>query len=137
MRYILVTKSFQKQLKKLRRYLREEDVVKDIKRFIQKGTGRQEAYLETLVVKPIKTQTVKLRLCVYQVNFRYLVLIIDDREYLPIIISLKKGQLGRNLSLKADKKTVKAIKAAAIAAVSDYLVHSEETPKLTPYVVED
>ncbi len=137
MKYILIAQSFQKQLKKLKRYLQEPDIVKDVKHFIHNGLGKGEAYLETHSIQTINFQVVKLRLCVYQVNFRYLIGVINDTEYLPIIIDLKKGKLGKNLSLKSDKKTMKAIKSAAINVISDYIEHTEETPKLNAYFVED
>lgn len=137
MKYILITHNFQKQLKKLRRYLREQDIVEDIRRFIQQGIGKGEAYLEMYTVQTIRMQVIKLRLCVYQVNFRYLIGIINERDYLPIIIDLKKRYLGKNLSLKVDKKTTRAIESAAINAISDYMKHTEKSPKLTAYFVEE
>jgi len=107
-----------------------------MRKFIQHGIGKGEPYLEMYTVLNIKMQVVKLRLCIYPVNFRYLIGIINDREYLPIIIDLKKGQLGKNLSLKADKKITKAIEFAAISVISDYIEHTEELPKLTAYLIK-
>ncbi len=109
MKYILVTNRFRRQLKKLKRYLSEQDVVRDIKRFLLKGLTKGETYLQAHTICDLHLEIVKLRLCVYQVNFRYLIGIIDDREVLPIIIELKKGRHGHNLGFNADKKTIKAI----------------------------
>lgn len=81
-------------------------------------------------------QVVKLRLYIYPVNFRYLIGIINDREYLPIIIDGKKGQLGKNLSLKVENRITKPIELAAISVISDYMEHTEELPKLTAYLIE-
>ena len=137
MKYILITQSFQKQLKKLKKYLKEQDIVEDMSAFIQHGVGKAESYLEMYTVFHIKMQVVKLRLCIYPVNFRYLIGIINDREYLPIIIDLKKGQLGKNLSLKAEKRITKAIESAAISVISDYMEHTEGSPRLTAYFIEE
>jgi len=95
MKYILITDRFRRQLKKLRHYLTEQDVVSDVKRFLQRGLAKGETYLETHAVFDLQMEVVKLRLCVYQVNFRYLIGVINDREFLPIIIDLKKGDMDR------------------------------------------
>jgi hypothetical protein len=137
MKYILITNQFRRQIKKFRRYLKEQDIVDDVKRFIQRGLTKGEAYLRVYTVLTINMEVVKLRVCVYQVNFRYLIGIINEREYLPIIIDLKKGRYGGNLGFKADKKTVKAIESAVVNMISEYQQHTEEHPTLTAYYVED
>ena len=136
MKYILITNRFQRQLKKLKRYLSEQDVVLDVKRFLQKGLAKGETYLEAHTVLEYQLDVVKLRLCVYQVNFRYLIGIINNREYLPIIIDLKKGRYGQNLSFTANKRTVKAIESAFMSVIKEYLQHTEEHPTLTAYAVK-
>jgi hypothetical protein len=137
MTYILITEKFRKQLKKLKRHLTEQDVVRDIQRFVLNGMAKGETYLESRTVGTLHLEVVKLRLCVYQVNFRYLVGIVNKREVLPIIIDLKKGRYGQNLSFRADKRTVKAIEAAFQGVVWDYLQHTDEQPTLTAYVVDE
>lgn len=136
MTYILITDRFRKQLKKLKRHLTEQDVVRDVQRFILKGLAKGETYLEAHTVGTLHVEVVKLRLCVYQVKFRYLVGIVNEREVLPIIIDLKKGRYGQNLSFRADKRTIKAIESAFQGVVQDYLYHTDEHPTLTAYVVD-
>ena len=136
MKYILITDRFRRQLKKIRRHIKEQDVVSDVKRFMQKGLAKGETYLETYVVSDLQLEVMKLRICVHQVNFRYLIGIINEQEYLPIIIDFKKGRYGRNLSLRADKKITKAIESAVVGVIQDYLDHTEEHPTLTAYYVE-
>ena len=137
MKYILITNRFQKQIKTLRRYLNEQDVVVDVKRFILKGRSKGETYLKQHTVLTVTMNVVKLRLCVYQVNFRYLIGIVNNRDYLPIMIDLKKGPYGKNLSFTADKKTVKAIESAIVHVIADYLNHTADHPTLTAYAVEE
>jgi hypothetical protein len=137
MTYILITERFRKQLKKLKRHLTEPDVVRDVQRFILNGLSKGETYLEAHTVGTLHLEVVKLRLCVYQVNFRYLVGIVNEREVLPIIIDLKKGRYGQNLSFRADKRTVKAIESAFQGVVWDYLHHTDEQPTLTAYMVDE
>ena len=137
MKYILITNRFRRQLKKLKRYLTEEDVVRDVKRFLLKGQRKGETYLKTHTVFDLQLEVIKLRLCVYQVNFRYLIGIINEREILPIIIDLKKSRYGHNLSFTADKKTVKAIEVAFNGVIQDYLQHTEQQPTLAAYVIEE
>ena len=101
------------------------------------GLTKGETCLQTYTVLTMDMDVMKLRLCVHQVNFRYLIGIINEREYIPIIIDLKKGRYGRNLSFTADKKTVRAIESATIQVIDDYLEHTEEYPTLTAYIVEE
>jgi len=42
MKYILITDRFRRQLKKIRRHIKEQDVVSDVKRFMQKGLAKGE-----------------------------------------------------------------------------------------------
>ena len=114
MKYILLTQRFQRQLKHLKRYITEQDMIKDIRQFIQHGVAKGETYLEARTILTIHLHMVKLRVCVHQVDFRYLLGIINEHEYLPIIIDLKKGRYGENLSFTADKETVRAIESALI-----------------------
>ncbi len=137
MKYILITDRFRHQLGKLKKYLKEADIVNDVKRFILSGPGKGETYLQTYTVPAADTDVMKLRLCVRQVNFRYLLGIINEREYIPIIIDLKKGRYGKNLSFTADRKTVRAIETAVIHMIDDYLEHTEEHPTLTAYVFDE
>lgn len=137
MKYILISKSFQRQLKTLRRYLSEQDVVDDVARFIRRGLTKGETFLEAYTISQIHLEIVKLRVSVYRVDFRYLIGVIDRHDYLPIIIDLKKGRHGRNLSFNADKQTVLAIESAIIRMVEDYLAHTEASPTLTAYSVEE
>jgi hypothetical protein len=48
MKYILITTRFQKQLKTLRRYLNEQDVVADVKRFMLKGLSSPSAIIHVI-----------------------------------------------------------------------------------------
>ncbi|GAK50663.1 hypothetical protein U14_01896 [Candidatus Moduliflexus flocculans] len=137
MKYILISQSFRRQLKVLRRYLTEQDVVDDIARFIRRGLTKGETFLEAYTISQIHLEIVKLRLSVYRVDFRYLIGVIEQRDYLPIIIDLKKGRYGQNLSLNADRQTVVAIESAIIRMVEDYLEHTEASPTLTAYSVEE
>lgn len=137
MKYILITQRFQRQLKHLKRYITEQDIVKDIREFIPRGVAKGETYLEARTVLMVHLQMVKLRICVHHVDFRYLLGIINEQEYLPIIIDLKKGRYGENLSLTADRETVRAIESALISVIDDYMRHTEEEPTLTAYYVEE
>jgi len=137
MKYILLTQRFQRQLKHLKRYITEQDMIKDIRQFIQHGVAKGETYLEARTILTIHLHMVKLRICVHQVDFRYLLGIINEHEYLPIIIDLKKGRYGENLSFTADKETVRAIESALIGVIDDYMRHTEEEPTLTAYYVEE
>jgi hypothetical protein len=137
MKYIIITSSFQKQLKRFKKYLTEQDIAEDIKKFIQRGFSKGETYLENHTILTVSMEMVKLRICVYQVNFRYIIGIIDEIEYLPIIIDLKKGRYGKNLSFKADKHTVQAIKSATLKVISDYLEHTEDKPRYIEYIIKE
>ncbi len=136
MKYILVTDRFRRQLKKIRRYVTERNVVSDVKRFVQRGLAKGETYLETYEVSDLQLEVVKLRIRVHQVSFRYLIGVINDQEYLPIIIDLKKGRYGKNLSFTVEKKITKAIESAVVGVIQDYLNHTEEHPTLTAYYIE-
>lgn len=114
MKYILITQRFQRQLKHSHRYLTEQDIVKDIQQFIRQGLVKGETSLEARTVLIFRLQMVKLRMCIHQVDFRYLLGIINEQEYLPIIIDLKKGRYGENLGFKADKEIVRAIESALV-----------------------
>ena len=53
MKYILITRSFQKQLKQFKRHFSEADVVADIKEFIRTGGGKHTTYLKNQTVADI------------------------------------------------------------------------------------
>jgi hypothetical protein len=112
-------------------------VVRDVRRFILNGLAKGETYLQAHTLGTLHLEVVKLRLCVYQVNFRYLIGIVNEQEVLPIIIDLKKGRYGQNLGFRADKRTVKAIEFAFKGVVRDYLHHTDENPTLSAYVVSE
>ena len=105
--------------------------------FSWKDREKGRPNLKTHTVFDLQLEVIKLRLCVYQVNFRYLIGIINEREILPIIIDLKKSRYGHNLSFTADKKTVKAIEVAFNGVIQDYLQHTEQQPTLAAYVIEE
>lgn len=135
MKRIIVTETFRKQLKKLKKYIKEKDIIEDVTKFIQSGTGKGETYLTPFTAYEIEIEMVKLRICVYQVDFRYLLGIIENTDYLPIIIDLKKGRYGKNLSLKADITTIDRIYSTSFSVLSDYLNHTDENPKYAIYPV--
>lgn len=133
MKYILITRTFRKVLKKYKRYLQEKDVVFDVKSFINSGLRKGDTHLKAQTLFEIKVKTVKIRLCVNQVDFRYLLAIVDNCEFLPILIDLKKGKYGKNLSLKSNKETIDMIKKSLENVVDDYLQYSEDNRTMTIY----
>lgn len=104
-KYIFITYSFQRNLKKLRRYFSEEDIVNDIKKFIKSGLRKGETYLKAHTVFEMKLKVAKLRICVHQATGRYLIGITEgERDYIPIIVDLKTGKIGENMSLENKKR---------------------------------
>ncbi|MDP2691632.1 MAG: hypothetical protein U1C97_00180 [Candidatus Gracilibacteria bacterium] len=136
MKYILVTRSFRKQLKKFKRYFYEQDVVEDIHDFILNGLRGGESFLKTQTIAEIRVKTVKLRICVRQVKGRYLLGILGDREYIPLLIDLKSGQYGRNMSFQINRKLVSHMHSQMNAVLRDYLAHTDEEPMMTVYEVD-
>ena len=61
MKQAVVTVSFRKRLKSLRRHFSEDDVVKDVKRFVTSGFGRGECELKREVFDDVEISVVKLR----------------------------------------------------------------------------
>lgn len=131
---ILITQSFQKRLKKLRRHFGEKDVVEDVADFIRGGIKKGEAYLKDQMILELQIKLVKLRLYVRNVRARYLLAVIrNNDEYLPIFIDIKTGRYGQNMSLEADSQTVKMIESALEDSIQDYLEHTDQHPRMTVY----
>jgi len=134
--YILVTQTFQKNLRKLRRHLSEEDIRNDIREFIRVGLRKGESRLKTLSFDNITIVIVKLRIRVNQSSGRYLLGIINEFEYIPIFIDLKTGIYGKNMSFETDKRVVSVIQNALENVLTDYLEHTEESPRVTKYLID-
>ncbi len=137
MKFILIPRSFRGQIKKNRKYFQESDIVIDVKDFILNGLRRGESFLKAQEVFFIHIQQVKLRVCFHNAHFRYLLGIINDREFVPIIIDKKTGKYGKNLSLKASTVTVNAIQSATVKAIEDYLSYQDDKDRMTVYKVEE
>lgn len=133
---ILITHAFRRNLKDLRRHLREDDVLRDIRRFVSSGLRRGEAELKAQAFGDVEIIILKLRLRVGNAAARYLLGVLGDREYLPLFIDLKTGVYGKNLSLKANKKVASKLQAAIQRALLDYIEHTETEPRLVRYPVE-
>ncbi len=136
-KHILITASFQKRLKKLRRHFSEEDVVANITDFIHRGLRKGESILTRESFGSITIVIVKCRIRKQQAVGRYLLGIIHDQEYLPIFLDLKTGIYGKNLSFQASSRVVSILNTALVDVLTDYLEHTEATPKLTKYVVRE
>jgi len=136
MKQILMTQSFRKFLKKLRKHFSEQDIIDNIKEFICIGLRKGETKLATEVFGNISVEIVKLRIRIHNSVGRYLVGIIDETEYRPMFIDLKTGFYGRNLSFNAERKVASMIESAIENTLADYLEHTEEHPRLTTYPVE-
>ncbi len=138
MEYIIITNSFKKILKKVGRYFSEQDIIDDAKDFAGSGLRNKEAYLKSFVLYEKKLSIVKLRIVVRMVKGRYLLAIIESQqktEYMPIIIDLKKGKLGQNLSFKAEKKVKKTIQQAIENSLIDHETHTTENPTMDIYEI--
>jgi hypothetical protein len=133
---LLITRSFQKYLKKLRRHFTEQDIQQNLTEFIRIGFRAGESRLKTMTYGQITISIVKLRIHVHQAVGRYLVGIINDREYVPLFIDLKTGIYGKNLSFETDKRVVKMLEKAFEQVLSDYIAHTETSPRLTIYDLE-
>ena len=86
MKQIVITHSFQKNLKKLRSHFTEQDVQNNIKEFVRISLRKSESKLKTETFGNVTIVIVKLRICVHQAVGRYLLGIINEREYVPIFI---------------------------------------------------
>ena len=137
MKFILITRSFRGQIKKHRKYFQEPEIVSDVKDFILNGLRHGETFLKSQEIYDVHIRQVKLRVCFHNANFRYLLGIINDREFIPIIIDKKTGKYGKNLSLKADKAIVNAIQSAAVKSIDDYLSYQDDKDRMTVYKIEE
>jgi len=131
--HLLITLSFQKYLKKVRRHFTEDDIQDNLNEFIRIGLRKGESTLKTVKYGAITIRIIKLRIRVYQAVGRYLVGIINDQEYLPIFIDLKTGIYGKNLGFETEKRVVDMLEKAFQQVLTDYLEHTEEHPRLTKY----
>jgi hypothetical protein len=127
---LVITISFQKYLKKVRRHFSEEDIRTNLKGFLRLGFRKGESTLKTIKYGQLTIKIVKLRIRFYQAIGRYLVGIINDQEYLPIFIDLKTGVYGQNLSFDAEKRVAEMLEQAFQSVLRDYLEHTEEQPTL-------
>ncbi len=134
-KHILLTRTFQRNLKRLRRHFSEQDVVEDVRRFVRGGLRPGETELKAQTFGDVKITVVKLRLRVTGSVGRYLLGIIGEREYLPLFIDLKTGVYGRNLSLDSRKKISSVLENAFRRVLIDYLEHTEKAPRLTRYTI--
>lgn len=132
-KHLLMTRSFQKYLKKIRRHFSEGDIQINLKEFIRIGFRKGESTLKTIKYEHLSIKIVKLRIRVYQAVGRYIVGIINEQEYLPIFIDLKTGIYGQNLSFDAEKRVAEKLENAFQSVLRDYLEHTEAEPKLTTY----
>lgn len=135
MKYILITHSFQKYLKKLRRHFTEQDIQDNIKEFVRVGLRKGESKLTTTTFGDVTIVIVKLRIRAHQAVGRYLIGIINECEYLPIFIDLKTGIYGKKMSFDANRKVVSMLETAFKSVLIDYLEHTEEHPRLTKYPI--
>ncbi len=132
----LITRSFQKYLKKCKHRFTEKDVLDNLREFIRLGLRKWESILKTLRFGNISIVIVKLRIRVNQNVGRYIVGVINEQEYLPIFIDSKTGVYGKNLSFESDKKVVVMLETAFQHVLTDYLEHTEEHPTLQRYEIE-
>ena len=132
-RHLLITPSFQKYLKKVKRHFTEQDIQANLNEFLRLGFRKGESTLKTVKYGQVTIRIVKLRIRVYQAVGRYIVGIINDQEYLPIFIDLKTGLYGKNLSFEGEKRVVDMLEKAFQHVLTDYLEHTEEHPRLTKY----
>lgn len=135
MKIILIARTFRGQIKKFKRTFQEEDIVQDVKDFILHGLRKGETYLKSQEVYSVTIETVKLRFYIQKSSFRYLLAVIDDYEYLPIVIDRKTGVHGKNLSFKADKKTTEAITRATVSVLEDYRAFPNDQARAGVYHV--
>lgn len=130
MKQAIITASFRKRLKALRRHFSEDDVLKEIKRFATSGFGRGECELKKEIFGEVEISVVKLRIRVQSATGRYLLAVVGD-DCLPIFIDLKTGRYGKNMSFNASREVVAMLERAFEEVLLDYLEHTEEEPRLT------
>lgn len=135
MQKIFVTKTFQRQTKKFEKFFSEKELVLDVKDFIFNGLRYGETFLKKYQVHEQSFETIKLRFYARGGTFRYLIGSMNDQHFLPIVIDKKTGRIGKNLSFKVDKKTVKIIDGFFNRVVLDYFSHTPENPRMTVYEV--
>jgi hypothetical protein len=133
---ILLTDSFRKRFKKLRRHFSEADLIDNICDFIVRGPRRGESVLTSVRFGDVTIVIVKCRIRVRQAIGRYLLGIIEEQEYLPIFLDLKTGVYGKNLSFTASHQVVSMLQKTLEDVLTDYLEHSEDTPKLTRHFID-
>lgn len=136
-KYILLTTSFQKRLKKLKRQFSEDDVVANITDFIHRGLRKGEAILTTESFGAVTIVIVKCRIRKHQAVGRYLLGVIHEQEYLPIFLDLKTGVYGKNLSFQANSRVVSMLNTALVEVLTDYVEHTDATPRLTRYTLDE
>lgn len=135
MKQAVVTASFRKRLKTLRRHFSEDDVVKDVKRFVTSGFGRGESELKKDTFGKVEVSVVKLRIRAGSSVGRYLLAIVGE-DYVPVFIDLKTGRYGQNMSFNANREVVAMLERAFEEALLDYLEHTEEEPRLSRIPLE-
>ena len=138
MKHIVITNSFKKNLKKFNRYLNEIDIVNDIKKYIIEGNKKGETTLKKdfFQIFDLEADYIKLRININDVNFRYILLFISsNNDYIPIILDLKKGKYGGNLSFNTSKKIISAIEKASEKSLNDYLLNSKDNQLVTYYEI--
>lgn len=136
MKLIFITRTFKGQIKRFRQTVQEADIVLDVKDFVVNGLRHGDTHLRSQEVCSLTMEMVKLRFYIRNTHFRYLLAVIGDREYMPIIMDRKAGLYGQNLSFKANKRTREAIDRAIVAAVDDFLAYSADATRASVYRVE-
>ncbi len=129
MKQVVITDSFRKRLKSLRRHFSEDDVVQGVQRFATSGFGHGECELKKEAFGGIEVSVVKLRIRVGRAVGRYLLAVVEG-DCIPIFIDLKTGRYGQNLSFNASREVVSMLERAFEGALLDYLEHTEEEPRL-------
>jgi len=92
--------------------------------------------LKTFCFDTITIVIVKLRIRVSHSSGRYLLGIVNELEYIPIFIDLKTGIYGKNMSFETDRKVVSVLQNAFENVLTDYLEHTEESPRVTKYLID-
>ncbi|MDM8542882.1 hypothetical protein QUF90_17540 [Desulfococcaceae bacterium HSG9] len=108
----------------------------NLKEFVRIGFRKGEGRLKILISEDVVIEIVKLRIRVRQSVGRYLLAIIDKNEHIPFFIDLKTGYYGKNMSFETNKRVVSMVEAALENAMTDYLEHTEENPKVEEYSAE-
>jgi hypothetical protein len=132
MKQAVITVSFRKRLKTLRRHFSEDDIVEDVNRFAVAGLRQGECELKKELFGDVEISVVKLRIRVRSAVGRYLLAVVAD-DFLPVFIDLKTGRYGKNMSFNANKKVVSMLENAFEEVLLDYLEHTEKEPRLTRF----